>query len=299
MCDRMSLDFKITRLGVGTGDRIERKFVSSGCSDLDSILGGGFAFGEVTELFGPPGSGRTQLALTACANAVVSGGAALYVDADGSVVPARVRELVKVALASQNAVASFSNKPAASIEVGNMSDAFTEAVDAILAKFMVCRAMSWEEVAIGVAHKLRTIIEQRKDVSVVVIDSVSLPYRNFYGGRAQKGLEIFACRLMSLAVMHGVAVLLVNNAREVEHLQGMASPYEQSYQAAIANEVGIAAMGEAWAHVCPCRMGLGWRQRDIRVAHLVKSSRMPRASALFDITSAGVSDELRDEFRAL
>lgn len=47
---------------------------------LDKILGGGLEIGAVTNLFGPPGSGKTNIALCACLRA----DRALYVDTEGS-----------------------------------------------------------------------------------------------------------------------------------------------------------------------------------------------------------------------
>ena len=52
------------RLAAGEGvDAPERSFIASGVSDLDALLGGGIERGTSTLLIGPPGSGKSSIAL--------------------------------------------------------------------------------------------------------------------------------------------------------------------------------------------------------------------------------------------
>lgn len=44
-------------------DSLERRFIASGVSDLDKLLGGGIERGTSTLLIGPPGSGKSSIAL--------------------------------------------------------------------------------------------------------------------------------------------------------------------------------------------------------------------------------------------
>ena len=57
--------------------------VSIGCDALDALLGGGFERGTVTQLYGPPGSGKTNVALSAAVEVVAAGGRALIIDTEG------------------------------------------------------------------------------------------------------------------------------------------------------------------------------------------------------------------------
>ncbi|MFD1596627.1 ATPase domain-containing protein, partial [Haloplanus litoreus] len=57
--------------------------VSTGCPPLDDLLGGGFERGTVTQVYGPPAAGKTNLALSAAVQVAASGGTAVYVDTEG------------------------------------------------------------------------------------------------------------------------------------------------------------------------------------------------------------------------
>lgn len=50
------------------GSDKELEFVSTGCSILDAVLGGGYVLGRVCNLVGDKSSGKTLLAIEACAN---------------------------------------------------------------------------------------------------------------------------------------------------------------------------------------------------------------------------------------
>ena len=60
---------------------------------VDSLLGGGIHPGELTEVVGPPGSGKTQLATQLCVDATLprhlggTAGSAIYIDSEGSFSP--------------------------------------------------------------------------------------------------------------------------------------------------------------------------------------------------------------------
>jgi recombination protein RecA len=56
--------------------------IPSGLAQLDAALGGGFPRGRIVEIFGPPSSGKTALALQAVAHAQQCGWGAAWIDAD-------------------------------------------------------------------------------------------------------------------------------------------------------------------------------------------------------------------------
>lgn len=63
-------------------DKLDEQFISSGIAELDSLLGGGFARGRITELWGAEGVGKTQLVtqlMAHCKDLKI-----LYVDAEFS-----------------------------------------------------------------------------------------------------------------------------------------------------------------------------------------------------------------------
>ncbi|MFB6073346.1 MAG: DNA repair and recombination protein RadB [Halobacterium sp.] len=61
----------------------EDTHVATGCDALDDLLGGGVERGTVTQLYGPPGAGKTNVALSTAVEVAVDGGTAVYVDTEG------------------------------------------------------------------------------------------------------------------------------------------------------------------------------------------------------------------------
>lgn len=61
----------------------EENRVSVGCDPLDELLGGGLETGTVTQLYGPPAAGKTNLALSAAVQAASEGSKAVYIDTEG------------------------------------------------------------------------------------------------------------------------------------------------------------------------------------------------------------------------
>ena len=57
--------------------------IPTGCATVDDLLGGGFERGAVTQLYGPPAAGKTNLALSAAVEVAAAGDTALYVDTEG------------------------------------------------------------------------------------------------------------------------------------------------------------------------------------------------------------------------
>jgi meiotic recombination protein DMC1 len=70
--------------------------ISTGCKDLDGILGGGFETQCITEMYGEYRTGKSQLCMTACVTTqlpVEEGGGAgkvAYIDTEGTFRPDRL-----------------------------------------------------------------------------------------------------------------------------------------------------------------------------------------------------------------
>ena len=62
---------------------------------LDDLLGGGIRPGTIIDIFGPGGSGKTQLAMQICLNSLKDG-IVLYQDATGGFRPERMLQLIKL-----------------------------------------------------------------------------------------------------------------------------------------------------------------------------------------------------------
>ncbi len=68
--------------------------IESGIAQIDELLNGGFRGGLVTDIFGSPASGKTQLVFQVCANAVAHGHTVLFLDTKGEFRPERILEML-------------------------------------------------------------------------------------------------------------------------------------------------------------------------------------------------------------
>ena len=64
---RVSVDTPVANYFASGTDK-DLQFISTGCSILDSVLGGGYVLGRIANLVGDKSSGKTLLAIEACAN---------------------------------------------------------------------------------------------------------------------------------------------------------------------------------------------------------------------------------------
>jgi DNA repair protein RadB len=84
------------------------KLLSTGCTSLDKVLGG-LPRGEITLVYGEPGTGKTTLALQISSHVAKEGSRVLFIDADNSFYPERLAQI-----AGENSEASrliFVSKP--------------------------------------------------------------------------------------------------------------------------------------------------------------------------------------------
>jgi DNA repair protein RadB len=57
--------------------------ISTGCATTDELLGGGLARGAITQVYGPPAAGKTNIALSAAVDVAAGGGTVCYLDTEG------------------------------------------------------------------------------------------------------------------------------------------------------------------------------------------------------------------------
>ena len=69
--------------------------ISTGLLRLDDLLGGGIVAGTIIDIFGPGGSGKTQLAMQISLNSLQDG-FVLYQDTTGGFRPERIMQLIKL-----------------------------------------------------------------------------------------------------------------------------------------------------------------------------------------------------------
>jgi RAD51-like protein 2 len=108
--------------------------------DLDDLLGGGIAVGEITELCGCPGIGKTQACIQLCVSVQMPKafggyeGSAVYIDTEGSFMAERAREMARATVGHLFSISRFLPKqPSGSDPLAQ----FTE--EAILDRFHLFR----------------------------------------------------------------------------------------------------------------------------------------------------------------
>lgn len=167
---------------------MERR-LSTGCGSLDSILGGGFGFGEISLIYGEAATGKTTLALSCVINYLRRGPQrkAFYIDSDQRLSTDR---LIQIAGQGENGVLER-------LLIWNLNH-FYEQTEII--------------------EDLPTLLESR--AAPVVIDSITGLYRLEVGDSrktfaANKALNRQLAFLGETAKTTGAAVLLIGQVRSV------------------------------------------------------------------------------------
>jgi DNA repair protein RadB len=157
--------------------------VPTGCDALDDLLGGGFERGTATQLYGPPGSGKTNVALSSAVAVAVSGGQALYIDTEGLSVD-RFEQVLAGA---------------------------TDDTEAAARNVIVSEATDFAEQA----EAVKDAAEFGDQLDLIVLDSATGFYRLERTADAETGDALRAVadqvtHLLGLARKHDLAVLLTN-----------------------------------------------------------------------------------------
>jgi len=157
--------------------------IPTGCESVDTLLGGGFERGAVTQLYGPPAAGKTNLALSGAVEAACGGGTAVYVDTEGVSVD-RFRQLL---------------------------EARAEDVEAVASRIVIEDAIDFAEQA----EAVRDVEEFAERADVVVLDSATGFYRLERLGDAEEGDALRrvtrqVTHLLSLARKYDLAVVITN-----------------------------------------------------------------------------------------
>jgi DNA repair protein RadB len=145
-------------------------------NDIDRLLGGGLQDGVITQFYGPPASGKTNLALLASARALGSG-RVVYVDPEGGFSMERLRQIA--------------------------GERFHET----LSNMLLVQPTTFEEQKAAIS-KLEEAVSTMK-VALVVVDSIAMLYR-MEEDKDVRMLGRMLAQLLRIARKYGVPVLLTN-----------------------------------------------------------------------------------------
>ncbi|WP_257298543.1 DNA repair and recombination protein RadB [Haloarchaeobius sp. FL176] len=161
--------------------------ITTGYEPLDELLGGGFERGTVSQVYGPPAAGKTNIALVAAVETAAQGGTVVYVDTEG------------LSLDRFEQVASA------------RAERSDEELSAITDRIVVEEALDFEEQE----EAVRDVEGFAERADLVVVDSATGFYRLKRGedgeaGDALRKVGRQVTHLLSLARRHEFAVLLTN-----------------------------------------------------------------------------------------
>uniref|UniRef100_A0A4W2DN04 DNA repair protein RAD51 homolog 4 n=1 Tax=Bos indicus x Bos taurus TaxID=30522 RepID=A0A4W2DN04_BOBOX len=238
--------------------------LSTGIGSLDKLLDAGLYTGEVTEIVGAPGSGKTQVCL--CVAAHVAHGLqqnVLYIDSNGGLTASRILQLLQARSPDEEEQAGA------------------------LQRIQVVRAFDIFQM-LDVLQDLRGAVSQQVSSSsgtlkVVVVDSVAAVVAPLLGGQQREGLALMmqlARELKTLARDLSVAVLVTNHMTR-DRDSGQLKP----------------ALGRSWSFVPSTRLLLDSTQSSgslgsWRVVCLTKSPRLPTGcQETVDLGSLGTPEQ--------
>ena len=167
----------------GANSQVVTEPVPAGCDSIDDLLGGGFERGAVTQVYGPPAAGKSNLVLSAAVEVAASGGSALYIDTEGMPI-ARLEQLAE-----------------------GRDDA---TLNDVASNIIITEALSFEEQQ----EAVQDAAEFAEQVEFIALDSATGFYRlertEQEEGEALRDVARQVTHLLSLARKHGLAVGFTN-----------------------------------------------------------------------------------------
>ncbi len=249
------------KMGFETGLDVLRKResvikLSTGSANFDTLMGGGFESGAITECFGEFGSGKTQLGHLLTVNALKEDYTAtvVYIDTENTFRPERIKQF---------------------------AEAVGMDVEDVLSRIMVARAYNSDHQML-LAEKIEDLIsKQGKNVRLLVVDSLTAHFRAEFIGRGtlaerQQKLNRHMHALAKVAGAYNVCVYVTN--------QVMAKP-DQFF-----GDPTTSIGGHIVAHASTFRIYLRKGKKGTRVAKLIDAPNLPDGEVCFEVLETGLRD---------
>ena len=234
--------------------------LSTGCSSLDGLLGGGIETQSLTEFYGEFGSGKSQLCHQLCVTVQLGeaqgglNGSVLFIDTESTFRPERVQQIAP----------RFGVKPADVLKGIVYAEAYTS-------NHQITLLENADEVI------------KENNVKLIIIDSVTSHFRSEYIGREmlanrQQQLNKHLHKLIRLGRAFNTSLVMTN--------QVMASP--DAFFSKAVTPVG----GHILGHMSHNRIFIRKGRNNMRIAKLTASPSLPEGEAPMRITERGIeSDE--------
>lgn len=233
--------------------------ITTGSKAFDELIGCGIETQAITEVFGEFGSGKSQLSHELAVTVQLpedKGGLdaeAVFIDTENTFRPERIEQI---------------------------ANAFELDLEEVLNKIHIARAFNSSH-QILMAEKVNELIQEGKNIRLVIVDSLTAHFRAEYVGREalatrQQKLNQHLHTLQNIANTYNAAVFVTNQ------VQARPDAFFGSPTKAIGGHVlGHAATYRIWL-----KKGLAGK----RIARLVDSPHLPEGECVFKITTAGIVD---------
>jgi len=249
------------KMGFQSGEDIMKKRlqvvkISTGSEAFNTLMGGGFESGSITECFGEFGSGKTQIGHMLVVNMIKENpeAVAVYIDTENTFRPERIKQL------AEGAGLDF---------------------DQVLKQIKVARAYNSDHQML-LAEKVEDLIKKDKqNVRLLVVDSLMAHFRAEFIGRGtlaerQQKINKHMHVLLRLADTNNLAVYVTNQVSS-DPAQFFGDPTKP---------VG----GNIVAHASTFRIYLRKGKKGSRVAKLIDSPNLPDGEVAFFVETTGLKD---------
>lgn len=165
------------------------KKISTGCSDLDDVLGGGFESKALTEVYGKTGSGKTQLSHLMVVRALLEkkDNKGILIDSESTFRPSRIKD---------------------------MSEAVGLDYNDVMNRIFVTRSFNVDHQMLLV-DEIEKMLQNDNTFRILVIDSLTSHFRADYSGRGelaprQQKLNKHLHQLLKLADLYNLVIIVTN-----------------------------------------------------------------------------------------
>ena len=268
---------------------------------LDTLLGGGVPTGQITELCGLPGIGKTQLAIQLALDVQIprtfSGleGHTIYIDSEGSFMPERAATMAnalsdhlrKLSIVKPQLNAGESERQLDERHKEKIAAAKACSRDYFLDGIHVFRVHDHSEQLATLNH-LQAFVKTMNNVKLIIVDSIAFHFRQDLrdSHNRMRILGQVSSMLNELAYKNNLAVVVINHV--TTSFQDRKGNVGKGGSSSI-----TPALGEHWSHCITNRIMLTWEDKEhgVRKAMLVKSPVRACSVASFRITEEGIRDE--------
>ncbi|KAK8804129.1 hypothetical protein WA171_000222 [Blastocystis sp. BT1] len=237
--------------------------ITTGSSELDTLLGGGIETMSITEIFGEFRTGKTQLAHTLCVTAQLptdmhgANGKVIFLDTEGTFRPQRVVEI---------------------------AERYGLNGDEVLDNILLARAYTHEQQMDIITAAAAKIVEDDSPYHLLIVDSITALFRVDYSGRGelaerQQKLGRHLSALKKLAEEFNVAVLIIN---QVTADPGAAAMFVKDTKKPIG--------GNVIAHASTTRLYFKKGKGEQRICKVYDSPDLAENEATFAIGPQGITN---------